>query len=261
MKIRRIIIPFIILALLFTVGCGKSNQTDEPKFVDNAFITDLSHALEKRWDKSDEYAKVGESDNPDHYKEYVQIELDILSKYENEVFEDSKLKEKALSYINWLKQQDEALAYVNVDYEKYSTLWEEAYNNRTKLISEFVNSYGLTVSDKYQSTLTDLITNAKVVQEKEEDKEKIDALVDSLSFELVENSYGYKTYEAILENTTGKDIKSISFTINLIDEDGVVIETTYDSLSNIKKDQKAKVQFMTDKDFSSLEIEADYVSN
>ena len=252
---KKLVIVFAFLLMIsFVLGCGKTEKTEEPSYADQSFISALSKALESRWKKSEEEH---DPDSPDFLRELVQIELNALSKYENEPFEDSKLKEKALSYINCLKQQDEALSYANVDSEKYSELWSEAYNNRTKLITEFVNDYGLSVSEKYQSTLSDMITNAKVLQEKEEDKDKISAIIDSISFEVVEDSYGYKTYESIIENTTGKDIDWISFTINLLDEDGIIVETEYDSVNNLRNGQKAKIQFMTDTQFKSTEITAD----
>lgn len=65
-----------------------------------------------------------------------------------------------------IKQQKEALKYLQVNYDKYEKLWYEAYDERTKLIVDFVDNYGLTVSDKYKSTLDDFKTNAQEVEDK-----------------------------------------------------------------------------------------------
>ena len=42
-----------------------------------------------------------------------------------------------------IKQQKEALKYLQVNYDKYEKLWYEAYDERTKLIVDFVDNYGI----------------------------------------------------------------------------------------------------------------------
>ena len=137
-------------------------------------------------------------------------------------------------------------------------LWDEAYNGRSELIAEFFNTYGLTVSEKYESILKDFLTNANLVQEKKSQEKAIKELVKSIKFELAENDYGFKTYKAVIENNTGMDIKTISFDINLLDEDDIIIDSQYDSIENWADGKKAKIEFGTDQDFTSTEVTVDY---
>ena len=59
-------------------------------------------------------------------------------------------------------------------------------------------------------------------------------------------------------NTTSKDFAHISFNINLLDKDEIIVESTYDSIENLAKGAKARIEFSTDKDFEKTEVVADY---
>lgn len=190
---------------------------------------------------------------------YINAELDVVKKYRDEKFEDSDLQELAIEYINCLNDQNDALEYLTVDYTKYSELHKEAYNKRTTIIKQMVDDYGLTVSDDYQSDLNDLLTNAKIVKEDEDKQAKIDALVSSIVFEVTEDDgYGYKTYGAVVENTTGIDFTSFGLSINLLDADGVIVESEYSSVENFNNGAKARFEFFTDVEFTSYQITVDY---
>lgn len=244
---------------------GSSNETPAPTetteyFADNDFMTDLSKSLEQRWtDTSDEKLNtLSDSEYVSAMNSVIQAEIDMLSKYQSEKFEDSLLHENVIAYINSLKEQQAALEYFTADYVKYIEDWEAAYNNRVKLIQTFTNDFGLTVSEQYQSTLDDIMTNAKLVQKEEATEEAIQKWIDSFEFEMVSDEYDWKTYQCITENSTGSDFDYVSLSINLIDKDGVVIESTYSNMNNIKNGAKVKFEFTTDADFESYEITADY---
>ena len=258
-----LILAFIFISCFVLSACGSNTSTsgsEEVYYADEDFISALSKALEGRWAINEKYEPEEEPNTiyPDHWKEGVEKEISVLGEYEDAKFQDSKLKEYAISYINCLKQQIEAISYVNADYETFDKMWTEAYDNRTKLISTFVNSYGLSVAETYQSTLNDMISNAKVVEKQEAAKAQVSELEKSIQFELTENSYGYKTYQAVVENTTDTDFKYFSVSINLIDSDGVIIESNYANVDNWKSGQKARFEFTTDQDFASLETTVDY---
>lgn len=267
MRIWKRGIPLLLLAMLtiaVATGCEGAtaqiggSEEEEIHYADQDFIKDLGKGLEARWTLNEKYdAEDGDTVNVEHRKEYIQAEIDAISKYENETFEDSVLKEKVLSYINALKQSQEALKYANADFERYATEWEKAYNQRAKLLEDFVSDYELTVSDKYQSILDDFMVTSQITKESEALEDALDQMAKGITFEMVSNEYGYKTYNAIVENTTGKDLGNTQFTINLLDADGVIVETTYYSVDNYKAGQKAKVEIYTDKDFASTEVTID----
>lgn len=255
-------------------GCGASNTSNteknnnEEQYADEEFIKSLSKALEKRWDLSDKQeeqekaddkkVQMGSDEHKKLYISYVDAELPELENYKDAKFKDSKLQEKAIQYINLLNDQKTALDYIQVDYKKYLQLWGKAYNQRTQLIIDFVNDYGLTVSEKYSQILKDLMLNGQEVTKAEDNKALVKTMIDAIKFEKVEDSHGYKKYQAVVENTTGTDFSSFQLSINLLDKDGVIIDTTYASVSNWNKGQKVRFEFSTDKDFTSTSIVGSY---
>ena len=104
----------------------------------------------------------------------------------------------------------------------------------------------------------DFRTKAKLILESQALEDEIQLIVDHVSFELVEKSYGWKTYQATVENTTDKDFEYFSFEISLLDENGVIIKNDYASINNWGSGQKAVFEFETDVDFESMEINTMY---
>ena len=257
---------YLVLAMALAVlltGCGAASQTatteTEIHYADEDFISDLATGLQNRWDINDvaEYEE-GSDEHKQYDTDLVDAELNVLEKYQSMPFEDSKLQEYAISYINCLKQQKEAVSYITTAYETYDEKWSEAYDNRTKLIMTFVNDYGLKVDEAHQATLDELIANAKVVNEDEKIKTTIDSMMQNLTIEVTKDESGWKTYEAVLENNTGKDFDYFQITLNIYDSDKVQIDSLYDQMQNWKNGTKAKFEFSTDKDFSSYDAKADY---
>ena len=70
----------------------------------------------------------------------------------------------------------------------------------------------------------------------------------------MDDGYGWKTYQGVVENTTGKDFKTFTVNINLKNAEGVIVETMYDDVSNFTNGSKAQLEFYTDKDFASTEV-------
>lgn len=253
------------LAVLLT-GCGTALQTatteTEIHYADEEFISDLATGLQSRWDtqpsNGEDEVVVGSDEHKQYYTDLVDAELNVLEKYQSMPFEDSKLQEYAISYINCLKQQKEAASYITTAYETYDEKWTEALNNRTKLIMTFVNDYGLKVDEAHQATLDELIANAKVIKEDEKIKTTIDSMMQNLTIEVTKDESDWKTYEAVLENNTGKDFDYFGITLNIYDSDKVQIESLYSQMQNWKNGTKAKFEFSTDKDFSSYDAKADY---
>ena len=258
-------IYYLFIALILSIGligCSSTNTKDST--YDSEFINSLSKALQKRWDLNDKYEEkeeditIGSDEQYDYYTKLVNAELDELEKYKDLKFENSKLQELVIKYINLLNQQKDSLQYLKVDYDKFDKEWQDAYNQRTQLIIEFTENYDLTVDDKYKDTLNQLLTNGKLVNEEEDLKAEISNILDSTEFKKVKEEYEWTYYEAVAENTTGKDFQYFTLEINLLDEDGVVVESTYDSVDNWKANQKVKFEFMTDKDFKTIKLNSDY---
>lgn len=122
------------------------------------------------------------------------------------------------------------------------------------------DNYGLTVSDKFQSNLDEFKTNSKLVQEKDAQEQAIDSMLSNITFEEVPDEYAgdWKTYQGVVENTTGSDFSTFAVNINLLNADGVIVETAYDQVSNFTNGAKAQFEFSTDKEFTSTEVTVQY---
>ena len=60
-------------------------------------------------------------------------------------------------------------------------------------------------------------------------------------------------------NTTGKDITSLSASVKLKDDNGVVVDSESISVQEWLKDEATQFEFMTDKQFTTSEIRVTYV--
>lgn len=252
-KLMTIIISILLLFSIGSfAGCSSSGGSD---YADQDYIKSMAKGLEARWDLNDKYED--QEDTKDTMEEYIQAELDQLTQYESASFEDTKLQEKALAYINCLKDSKEHLEWYFSD-ENYDK-WDEIYNERAVLIKDFVENYGLTVSSKHQATLDEFLMAGKEASEASEQEDAINKIVQKLEFEVTEDDgYGWKTYQAVFDNTTDFDIENVSIDVNLLDEEGTIVETQYVYGDNISKGQKAKMEFETDVSFDRIELKVDY---
>lgn len=279
-KKKRITKMFCAILSIFVllVGCGsqKVNEKEEiekeeveqkAQYADEKFKEDISKGLQERWKlNSEDEAKEGYANidsNSEEYKKmminYIDAELNAVEKYEDEKFENSNLKELAIRYINLLNKHKELCQYLTVDFTKYQEESLLVYNERSKIISEMVRDYGMTVSEDYQSILNEFLSNANLVNEREAQNMAVEEMLSAVVFEeSLDEGYGWKTYQGIIENTTGRDFDNMSFSINLLDADGVIVETTYDQIVAFVNGAKARLEFITDKEFVSTQIRADW---
>lgn len=265
---KKVLRVMLVVAMCFGMlaGCGKTGDTttqnEEEKYSDEDFMKDMAKALETRWALNDADANKSYTEGSEEQKElfskWTKAELDIVQKYEDEKFENSKLKELAIQYINVLKTQEDGMKFVTVDYPQFSEIWQTNYDLRTQIIAQLKNDYGLEVSQKYQSNLEDLLTNAQLVTNEQNTKSTVEEFVKNIQFTVESDEYGLKTCSAVVENTTGLGFKSLPLTINLLDADGVIVETTFSSVSNFAAGAKAKFEFMTNKEFASTDVSVEY---
>lgn len=256
------------LAFLLTVlmafsltACGSAPEK-KTEYADKVFIQDLAKGLERRFDAVDKSEKsavtLSDADYAKQVTGFVDIELNTLSKYRTSEFEDHKLQEYAISYVNSLDAQKEALTTCADDRAASDEKYSKAQAVRIKLLLSLATDYGLSLSDRHQKTLDEMKTEAKTIIKDEEAKTAVDSVINNLNFQKVEESYGWKTYRATLENTSGYDIGFVSLSIDLIDAGGVVISQTYASADNVTKGKKVNVEFTTDANFVKYEISSSY---
>lgn len=276
---RKIIAVLLAISMaLALVGCasgGESEPTVTPEatatpipYADTEFVSAMKDALQARWDISNqktdaEILALEASAYTEYMESCIDAERSILGAYPDKLYVDAKLQNLAKKYVDTLNDQTEALKYYSADWIEYDAAWREAYNERTKLILTLIDDYGLTVDEKYQSILDELSTNAQVVQAKEDREAAVAAIADQADFQIVEDEGDYGSdwheYETVLENTSEETIVHYTLEVNLLDEDGVILETTYcSSINNWKPGTKAKLSFSTGEEFAKIEWTAQY---
>ncbi len=255
---KKLILLLIIIATIFT-GCS-NNETDstEIKYSDEDFLVSFQKGIEKRWDLSDVDLSLPPADQKKEYEKAIDLELNELEKYSNENFEDTKLKEKALSYINILKNQKDSLKYFTVDEIKFLDEWEKTSKERSKLITDIIDTYKLEFNDKYKDILDEFKLKAQMTIDDESKTEEIDNISDGVEFIKVKEEYGMSEYEVVLTNTSSSELAFYNFDISLIDENGIVVENAFSSASNWKPGQQYKFTFSTGATFAKMEYTVDY---
>lgn len=204
-------------------GCAEQGGQDQPQYADDAFMQSLAKGYEARDALVEKSSKSDKS--AEYYEKLVDAELNQVEKYQSSQFEDSKLQESAIAYINSLKDQREAAELYSTDNDTFQQDWQKAYDKRTALLKTFVDDYGLTVSSACQDSLDKLVSHGKKVERDSNEKTAVESLASSINLEFTEQ---YSTFsgQATAANNTGYDFDYINFKVELFDANGVKVETT-----------------------------------
>lgn len=251
---------------LSIVGCGNGSKSatssTENSYSDSEFINSIAKSLEKRWSiVESKEAESFEQESREYYANIssaIDAELEIVSKYRNSEFKDHNLQELAIKYINALEDSKETADLLPSDDASLYDKWENIYDTRTTIIKTLVDDYGMTVSEKYQNTLDDLINNAKSVEKDTAIKEKVDKIADSLKFDKKSDGTGYYTYTTKFQNDTGVNFDYLTFNIDLLDSEGTVIEQQFLYFENVSDGKSYSGDFITDTSFDHYEVTAEY---
>ncbi len=250
------------------LGCSGRNQEDDVSYADTDFVRDVAKGLEARWalmeedQEQEEYAFVSEENEAYQEKllRYIDAELDYDEPYKEAQFSDSNLQELAVQYVDLLEEHKEACAYLTTDFEQYYEAYTDVLNERGRILHRLVTIYELSVDEQYEDYLNGYLTNATIVDEEEGTQDEVLALADGIDLELIdeesgENGFVYRT-EVI--NTTNIHFMDFGLQINLLDENGEIVDSQYAFVENFRKGAKAILEFRTEEEFASYEITVDY---
>lgn len=249
---KKTLIGFVTLLTLSLVGCGNTNNDSLSK--EDQFKQAIEKSVKDRWEYGDknESTYVGTDKEIDYMKKNIQIEKDILGKFENTKLNDEKLNKLKNDYMNGLKEQEESLKYYEFDSQKLTDKWTQGYIDRNLALYDLVNDYKLDVDkDKFK----DISDKVKVMKEQQEENRLIENMVKNVKFKKSEEGGGWTTYIAKIENPTNKTFKQFLIDINLEDKDGNPIEQTNVLMENWKPNQEKTVEFSTNKQFDKMEYE------
>jgi len=226
----------LLVAMLFIGGCTSSQPKETEKTYDNEFITALAKGLDDRWEVADKDA-IQRIPFSSDFTKYPQFELKEIEEYKDKKFEDDKLKELAITYINELKEAQKSAEEVDED------KWMLHQKKRLSLLISINNIKEIPA--KKQEVLKEMLADGRKIENNNTKQEAIKNLISSVKFEVdQEKSNQFSTeYYAIVENTTEYNIDYVDLLITLKDSDDVNYRTTYASQSNWKKGTKVRFEF------------------
>lgn len=239
-------------------GCN-APQDQGPDYADDEAMQVISDGYAKRSDVIEKQdAPESNADVKDNYREAVEVELNVEKSLKDRQFEDGKLQEKVIAYINTLEDSLKVLDSMSVDDFEFYEAWGEVFDERTSLLKDFVDDYGLTVPERCQDSFSELIANGKAAKSRKEQTDAIEGLIKAVEWEIEDDGYGSYTYSAVVENTSAFDFEDVSITLALYDADGVRAEETYVSTKSWKKGEKVRFETMSDVNAARVEAAVDY---
>lgn len=255
-KKKSVIFSFIAIILIAIIGfiVYFTTQNNEDKTYDDQFMSSLSKGLEKRWNitdstPDDEYGKA-------EYKKSIDTELDAIEQYQDKKFENTKLKEQAVAYINVLKDSKSTLDYYSSD--DFTEDWQTQYDKRTGILVKINNIHKINVPKKHQDYLDELLGSGHNANKNDTFKTNLNNLLKSIDFKSQPDEFyeegDYLDYRATLKNNTGEDIENFTADVKLKDDAGVVVDTEYIDADSWDKDESVNFEFSTDKQFTSYEV-------
>lgn len=249
--VKKIILSVVstICVASLVVGCGANNKKVEKEISgDEKFIIEASKAINKRWDSQEK----GEKENYTT-EQYIKILEDENKSLEaaKETIENKEMLKEVESYIEGNKKQiagsktqDEELSY------KYS---EESEKLRKPALINLVDKYGMTINENNKQIYTDFKAKASIINKETEGKEFAEKLATEIEFSKGQE-YGIIKYEAVVENTSDFDFQSISYIVDFLDSDGVVVDSDTLYVDNFNKGTKKKVEVSTTKKHEKVNV-------
>lgn len=228
-------------SMIGLIACSQndSNSQKEVNYADDIATATIATGWEKRGDCL--MSHKDEQDSAAILKEAVQIEIDNDSSLKTAQFKDSKLQQTVLAYLNSLDDQMDVLESYPYGSADYARAWSAALDNRTIILKQLVDDYGLTVSEKYKNEFDQLIANGSLASNKESIENALNSMLNSAVWKKTDNGGGRFQYSAVIENTSDYNFKSISILVNLFDADDVKHEA-HATAKSWKKGEKIEFE-------------------
>jgi len=209
----------------------EEEEPEAPEYYDEIFLENISKALEARWKLVDENAENHVLSSRVEFEKYVNAEKEYLVDCRNELFEDKKLQQYAITYLNAIDSQAEALQYYDDTSEesmqKWVQLWsEEGSDVRGEVIVALYDDYGMNISPERVHSVS-AMRNSIYIKKYGEDTfyEKCYADWDE-SVILTTNDEGYDVLSATITNPTSYDFEDMTISVSWYDADGNQIDVS-----------------------------------
>lgn len=223
-------------------NCGLDQRPADDRFMDS-----LLAGMEARWQLMDVFeAEKGHILTKEEWAQYFDAEYSQIEKYRDEVFEDEALGTAAKRYIGSIEMSIQALEQFGTDG------WEDAYHNgayheQMMALFQIHSIRPVEVAEERQKKLDYMLIIGQVI-------DMAYPLIDQVMFLLVQNSENFRKYETTVRNTTEVTYEWFLFEVDLLDENGKVIDTETAKVDWWTPGEKVRFTFYTNKEFSSLDV-------
>lgn len=222
--------------------CTVCNFDNRP--IDEQFMDHLVRGLEARWVLTTSTSAT----TKEHWESYFDAEYNEIIAYEKADFENKELGEWAKAYIKSIVEAKAILNYVGTN-QWESKYTNGIYNDRCEALFEINEICPVEVSAENYGLLIDILSHGEAI--------KLSSyLFENLVFEYKSGSYGWKEYEALVKNTTSLTFESFWIDVDLIDEDGVTVETTSAYIENWDPGETVRCELSTYAKFKEMDIES-----
>lgn len=264
-------LPIILICCVFAlalglVACGgtSSNSASSsgtastvaaPQDPDTEFMPALAAGLEDRWKYSDQTKD--QELTVDKRKQLAQSELDHIAAFKGANFMDAELGKLAERYIAAVEDSIACLSVIDTDYIAFAQRWSDSYKERSLVIKELADKYGFKVSDEYQSSLNQVIDDAKVTEAEKVVPDDIRKAANEEIPVMLAGAFQKGdggVYRATVANPTRANFDYYNFTVCLLDSRGGLIEQIPLGIENWASGAEASFEFTSTKEFASIGV-------
>lgn len=206
---------------------AKKKEEEKKAVVDEAFIESLKEGLIKRWKlaESDEYGNVLNS----KWVAYPEAELAEIEGFADQEFNDPELKEKAVRYIENLKELASDYKELETNYAQGCFDLNGSTFERAELLRDFYENYGFSFTGKDKEDFDKIL---KLTEDKESNAEQ--GLYNHLRVEAVDDGYGSQYYKFYGENDTDNTYGGLYYVMQVEDRNGNILgNVTTESIQTI----------------------------
>ena len=228
-----------------TMGsAGGSSAVAEVQYADEDFMAAITQGLEARWKITNKFESNPLELGAEDMDKALKAELAPVAEFKDAKFKNQDLAEAAVLYVEALE------GLHGKDFADENTTWQSAYSCRVSALHKINEISKIKVSDTYKENLSEILSDGEAASVAQD-------LQDAVVFEKQEPKDEYDThptYAAVVENKSELNFSYFEFDINLVDKDGVVVETQTAFTENWAAGTKHRFEFMSDASFDHIEI-------
>ena len=223
-------------------NCGLDERPADDRFMDS-----LEAGMEARWQLKDVFeAEKNAVLTKEQWAQYFDAEYNCIAAFRDETFQDEILGAAAKRYVASIEASIASL-------EQFGTEeWEEiyysgAYNEQMAALFQIHSVRPVEVAEERLEDLEYMLIIGEVI-------DMAYPLIDQVMFLNVRNDDNLHTYETTIRNTTSLTYEWFQLEVDLLDENGEVLDTEIARVSWWDPNERLRFTFVTRFDFSAMDV-------